>query len=102
MVVVEWVDTGQMYDLAKARGWTEEGADSLLDLVQEDECERTREFPSVTKAKAWARRNRTMDLWNEPDIRVYEWPNAARRSWEREQTRHLRYIGDGCGWEEID
>ena len=100
-VVVEWTDTARVYALAKARGWTEDGPASLLDLVDEGECGETREFPSITKAKAWARRSRDRDLWNEPDIRVYAWPNEHRRSWEREQISHLRYVGDGLGWVEL-
>lgn len=100
-VIVEWIDTATVIAKAKERGWTEESADSLHDVVDVDYYSKTREFPSVTKAKAWASRNKTRDLWNQPSIYVYEWPNANRRSWERERVRHLRYQGGGDGWEEV-
>lgn len=100
-VVVEWCDDAQMMAKAKARGWTEDAPESVLDLVDEDECSEAREFPSVTKAKAWASRNKARDFWRQPDIRVYQWPTARRLSWEREIVRHLRYVGDGLGWDDL-
>lgn len=100
-VVVNWCDDAGMMALAKARGWTEDSSASILDLVDEDECDKTREFLTISKAKDWARRNRELDFWKQPSIRVYGWPDSRRRSWERETVKHLRYVGDGCGWDDI-
>ena len=101
LVCVTWCDDAKMMATAKARGWTEDSVESIHDLVDEDECDESREFPSIAKAKDWARRNKALDFWQSPVIRVYAWPNARRFSWERETVKRLRYVGDGCGWEDI-
>ena len=101
VIFVQWCDDGQMMARAKARGWTEDAPESVHDLVDEDECNETREFPSVAKAKAWASRNKARDFWRQPSIRIYQWPSTRRLSWERETVRHLRYVGDGLGWKEL-
>ena len=98
---VQWVDDAKMMALARARGWTEDSADSIHDLVDEDEADKAREFPTITKAKDWAGRNKGLDFWGQPVIRVYQWPHSRRRDWERETVKRLRYVGDGCGWEDL-
>jgi len=102
-IVVSWCDEAQMMEKAKARGWTDDGLDgpSIHDLVDEGDCERDREFTTLSKAKDWARRNKTLDFWGQPSIRVYEWPDQRRLSWQRETVKRLRYVGDGCGWEDL-
>lgn len=99
--VVKWTDTGSVMKAAESKGWSENSADSLADVVDFDSHTKEKEFASLAKAKNWARRNRSMDIWNEPDIAIYQWPNDRRLSWERETVRILRYIGNGLGWEEI-
>lgn len=99
--MVRWVNAEKMTALARSRGMTDDG-DGLLDYASEDECSESREFPSVAKAKDWARRNKALDLWHQPEIAVDAWPNSRRLSWERETVRRLRYVGGGLGWEEID
>lgn len=101
-IVVHWTDNDMMLKLAGERGWTPDSPDSLLDLVDESACEKTKTgFTSVTKAKEWARRHKALDLWGQPEIAVYVWPNDRKRSWERETERRLRLIGDGYGWEDV-
>jgi hypothetical protein len=101
-VVVTWCHDKTMMELAAARGWTEDSELSINDLVEESEADQHREFPTVTKAKNWARRNKGLDFWRQPSIRVYEYPDARRLDWQRERVQHLRYIGDGYGWEAIE
>jgi hypothetical protein len=101
-VVVQWCDDATMMAAAKAAGWDEDSAASILDLVDEDIATKAREFPSITKAKEWARRNKALDFWRQPAIKVYEWPNARRRDHERERVQFLRYVGDGLGWEDVE
>lgn len=98
-VYVEWTDEARMISEATPKGWTE-GA-SLADFIDMDAFYESREFPSVTKAKAWAVRNRKRDVWSQPEVTVYEWPDSNARSWERERVVSLRYQGDGDGWEEM-
>jgi len=100
-VIVQYCDNATMMALASARGWTEYSSDSIIDLVDEDEADVEREFPTLTKAKDWSRRNKALDFWNQPSIRVYEWPDRRRFSWQRETVKHLRYVGDGCGWDDL-
>lgn len=100
-IVVHWCNDAKMMALAKERGWTEDSADSILDLVEEDEAETERGFPTITKAKEWARRNKTRDFWCQPSVRVYAWPDGRRMSWQRETVKHVRYVGDGCGWDHV-
>ena len=99
-VFVHWCDDKKMLATARALGWTEDSDDNILDLVDEDVADAEREFPSITKAKAWARRNTALDFWRQPSIRVYSWPDRCRRSWQRETVRQLRYFGEGLGWDE--
>lgn len=100
-IVVSWCSEASMIQAATARGWTE--GESLLDYVEPfDHEERKAEFSSVTKAKAWAVRNRMLDCWREPSIHVYAYPNERRRHWEQETVRSLRYSGGGDGWVDID
>ncbi len=102
-VSVYWIDAALMQRLAIARGYLDDSSASWLDYVETDECEKSRGgFSSVTKAKAWAARNRGLDLWSQPEIACHEWPNARRLSYERTTTRRLRYVGDGYGWEELE
>ncbi len=100
-VVVNWCDDAKMMALAKARGWTEDSANSILDLVDEDEADEAREFTTIAKAKGWARRNKERDFWRQPSVRVYAWPDRRRLSWQRETVKHVRYVGDGCGWDDL-
>ena len=100
-VIVNWCNDVKMVELAKARGWAED-TDGILDFVEENEAKETREFPTLTKAKDWARRNKTRDFWHQPAIFVYEWPDRRRLSWQREVVTHIRLVGDGYGWDEIN
>ncbi len=97
-VFVEWADDAEITRIAKLRGW--DGGDCLLDYADEDDAPKSREFSSVTKAKSWAARNRDLDLWRQPDIVVNEYQHG--REWDYKTVRHLRYVGDGYGWEEIE
>ena len=99
--VAHWCDDKTLMQLARERGWHEESTDSLLDLVREDEADQARRFDSLAKAKDWARRNRMLDLWHQPSVYVYEWPNEREFSWERETAVCWRYRGDGMGWEKM-
>lgn len=100
-IVIEWCDAEKMLALARSRGWSADSTESVLDHVREDEADAWREFASVTKARAWARRNRSLDFWNEPTLAVYEWPDSRRLSWQRECVQRERYVGDGCGWHDL-
>lgn len=99
--VVEWCDNIVILALAVSRGYVPDSNDPILDVVEENEATREREFPTYAKAKAWARRNRKLDLWETPSVKVYEWPDSRRFSWQCERLSHIRYIGDGNGWETI-
>ena len=105
LIVVQWCDDATMMRLARARGYSKDGDASLLDLVEEWEAEQTRQFASMVRAKAWAVRNRNLDLWGQPSIVVYEWPDERRQDWKRETVEHLRYVGDASGtgsaWEDL-
>lgn len=101
MVCVEWCDDATMTAAAKAAGWTEDSADSILDFVDETSAVKARQFQTIAKAKDWARRNKALDFWGQPSVKVYEWLNDKRRSWERERISHMRYVGDGFGWEDV-
>lgn len=100
-IVVDYCDGAKMVALAKARGWVED-TDGILDFVEEYEASVEREFPTLTKAKDWARRNKARDFWLQPAVRIYQWPDCKRLLWQRECVKHLRLIGDGYGWEEIE
>lgn len=100
-VEVGWIDDADMQALARERGYV--GENSLADFVDYGEVMRFKSgFSSVTKAKAWAVRNRTKDIFCNPEIRVYEYPDEHKHSYEAELVRYLRYIGSGDGWEELD
>lgn len=99
-IVVQWIDNTLLLQAAKDKGWTEEGNVDLTDVVDVDLFIKVREFPNLTRAKSWARRNRARDLWSQPCIVFFRWPDSRRLSWQRETTRRLRYVGDGLGWEE--
>lgn len=101
-----WIDDGAAQSAARAKGWTPDGADSLLDVlgvaIDCGDFDRVREFASAAKAKDWARRNKARDMWGQPEVVTYEWPDARQLSWERTCVKRERYIGDGLGWENIE
>jgi hypothetical protein len=100
-VTVQWCDDAEMVKMAKDRGWTEDSPFSILDLVEEGEASKSKTFETMAKAKEWARRNKMNDFWRQPSVVVYEYPNNLMRSWQREIAKHLRYVGDGCGWDDL-
>ena len=100
-VIVQWCDDALMMAAVKAAGWHEDSADSILDLVDEGSSYKERAFPSMKKAKDGARRNKALDFWGQPSIKVYQYPCAKRRQWQAKCVAHLRYVGDGFGWEEL-
>ena len=100
-IVVWWIDEATVIAKAKESGWQE--GESLADYVNDlNDYDKTKVgFSSVTKAKAWAVRNKRLDVYNSPEVLVYEWPNYRKFPWERECIRHLRYCHPGRGWEEM-
>lgn len=101
LIVVEWCDSDRMLELARSRGWDENSEASILDLVEESEAEHGRQFATIASAKSWARRNKVKDFWQQPSVRVYEYPDVRCLSWQRETVKHIRYVGDGCGWDDL-
>lgn len=101
-IIVNWIDEATVIAAATKNGWTlgESLADFVNDLNDYDKVKAG--FSSVTKAKDWARRNKCLDVFGNPEVIVYEWPNERKRPWERERVQFMRYLGDGQGWEAND
>lgn len=101
-VVVCWIDEASVIAAATKNGWTE--GESLADFVNDiNDYDKVKAgFSSVTKAKAWAVRNKHLDIFSSPEVIVWEWPNYRKFHWERECIRFIRYSGDGMGWEELE
>lgn len=101
-IVVSWIDEAAAIVAAKKNGWAE--GESLADFINDlnDYDKAKSGFASVTKAKAWARRNKRLDVFSGPEVIVYEWPNERKLSWERERVQLMRYVGDGQGWESVE
>lgn len=96
-VFVGWSDVAKAHELAQAAGWQD--GESLLDCIDEADCRKSRRFQTIKAARSWAVRNRSLDLWQSPEIVVYEYPNARQLSWQGERVKHERYQGSGDGWE---
>lgn len=101
-IVVNWIDEATVIAAAKKNGWAE--GESLADYVNDiNDYDKVKAgFSSVTKAKAWAVRNKALDIFSSPEVIIYEWPNARKFHWERERVKFLRYVGGGEGWEELE
>jgi hypothetical protein len=100
-IVVNWIDEAAVIAAATKNGWT--AGESLADFVNDiNDYDKVKDgFSSVAKAKDWARRNRHLDVFGNPEVIVYEWPDERKLSWERERVQSMRYIGDGQGWEDV-
>ncbi len=99
---VEWVDTKTLQTLAEraikaANRKRLRHGEPPLDVA--DEVERNpldwcpsecallgRKFPSLGLAKAWATKNRALDLWNEPRVYVNEFTPSDPWPMEDERT----------------